>query len=90
MSPPHAFADLGATPRAHLGVLFYQAVWRLAEHVGPAAERDWPFLASYLGELRARIPAGPDLIGPLEAATAEWLESAAAQSTGQGSLSTVA
>ena len=27
----------------------------------------------------ARIPAGPDLIGPLEAATAEWLESAAAQ-----------
>ncbi len=72
MSPATTFADVPATPRGHAGILFYEVVWRLAAHLGPDAERSWPFLAPYLGELRARFPTDADPTAALEAGVAAW------------------
>ena len=60
------FADVPRTARGHLGLLFYEATYRLVMHLerraraaGNALEKvfeDFPFLADYWGELRARLP----------------------------------
>jgi hypothetical protein len=60
-----AFQDVPATPRGHLGLLFYQAADQLIRYLGSRAEaaergletvfRDFPFLQEYWEELGSRL-----------------------------------
>jgi hypothetical protein len=75
------FADVPATARGHLGLLFYEAAFRVIYHLrcrAAAAERpletvfgEYPFLASYFREIRQRIPADGTLSDTLQ-----WLQDA--------------
>src|SRR5690349_8791829 len=70
MSSVECFADVPRTPRGHLGLLFYEAAYRVVYHMrcrAAAAGRsldnvfeEFPFLATYFAELRPRLPDGID------------------------------
>ena len=63
-----SFDDVPATPRGHLGLLFYEAAFAVIAHVHARAARagnglakifaDFPALEAYLAELRGRMPDG--------------------------------
>jgi hypothetical protein len=88
--PDHPFADVPATARGHLGLLFYEAAFRVIHHLRARAAAvteqpldavfaEYPFLAAYLGEIRLRIPADgtwSDTLGWLRHACERWEERA--------------
>src|SRR5512139_1247397 len=75
-----AFTDVPFTPHGHLGLVFYEAVYRLLLYLRHRVAdsdktledvfRDFPFLAGYFRELRSRLP---DAISWSESAA--WLRS---------------
>jgi histone H3/H4 len=64
--PAGPFADVPRDARGHLGLLFYEAAFRVIHHLrcrAAAAERpldavftEYPFLGSYFAEIRRRLP----------------------------------
>lgn len=60
------FANVPRTPRGHLGLLFYEAIYRVLHHVRARALAggktlddvfsEYPFLASYFAEIRPHLP----------------------------------
>jgi hypothetical protein len=87
--PAEPFADVPATPRGHLGLLFYEAAFCLVYHLrcrAAAAERpldavfgEFPFLAAYFEEIRLRIPlegSWSDARAALRQACERWEERA--------------
>ena len=60
------FAEVPVTPRGQMGLLFYAAVYRIVWHLRCRAVaggrtlddvlREYPFLASYFGQVRAKLP----------------------------------
>lgn len=75
------FADVDRTPRAHLGLLLADAAYRIAYRVGIRANtagrtirdvfREFPWLATYAGQIEPYLPAQLDWQASLQ-----WLEQA--------------
>ena len=73
------FADIPRTARGHLGLVFYEAVFRIIGYAQmragmsgksiDAVFEEYPFLGPYFAELRPRLPQEIDWAGSLQ-----WLE----------------